>query len=110
MAFICLLAFLCISCTNSAKFEVSSKLVVDSIIISNGIDLLKLEEIKPGKSTIHDLTFSKSIKGDGNYQAEAWIKNVKLTSRFGYYSNGIPGGSKYIIIIDKDTIMVSEKF
>jgi len=109
---IILLAVLCISCSNSAKFEVfnQSNISVDSVTISNGADLLKLKEIRPGQSQIRTLKFSTDTNGDGNYQAEVWIKKTCLRSRFGYYSNGIPNGSKYVVSIKKDTIIVNENF
>lgn len=107
-----LLAALCISCSNSAKFEVfnQSNVSVDSVTISNGTDLLKLKEIRPGQSQIRILKFSTDTNGDGNYQAQVWIKKTYLRSKFGYYNNGIPNGSKYDVSIKKDTIIVNEKF
>ena len=73
---IILLAALCISCSNSAKFEVlnQSNISVDSVTISNGADLLNLKQIRPGQSQISTLKFSTDTNGDGNYQTEVWIK------------------------------------
>jgi hypothetical protein len=106
--FICLLV-----CCNDPYVKVSvqnsSESIVDSIIISNGIDNLKFENLKPGKTKIKNLYFSNQVKSDGGYSVRVFKKNETTVKGFGYYSNGLPLWDYLCIKINKDTIIATEE-
>lgn len=106
--FICLLV-----CCNNPNIEVSvqntSELVIDSIIISNGVDNLKFENLRPNETEIKKLYFSSQVKSDGGYSVRVFKGNETDVKGFGYYSNGLPLWDYLCIKIHKDTIIATEE-
>ncbi len=95
------------ACQPSVDFTVSNQSGndIDSVIVSNGVDKIKISDLKKDNDAEDVLLFSDDIKTDGNYFIEVFNNNSKKF-HFGYYSNGYPLESEIKITILKDTINV----
>lgn len=86
----------------------NSDTIIDSVIVSNGIDKVNFSNIKP-KQTIKDkMYFSNAVKSDGGYRAEVYQNGKMIEQGFGYYTNGSPLSDQLEILILNDTIKATE--
>ena len=108
--FIFFLFILTFSCQSGVSVEVENQSdeIINKIILSNGLDSLNIEHLEPLEKRNVFLKFNKINKLDGSYMIEFNMNNQKLIKNFGYYSNGIPTNSSYLLIISKDSISVRE--
>lgn len=95
------------------EFQVSSQRdsQIDSVIISNGFNEIKLYNLSSDKKYRSFLDFRKRNEttiGDGVYNIEVYQRNrPDKILNFGYYSNGIPL-SGFKVVIQVDTILIDE--
>lgn len=95
------------------EFQVSSQRdsQIDSVIISNGFNDIKLYNLSNDKKYQSFLDFTKkndTLIGDGVYNIEVYQRNrPDRILNFGYYSNGIPS-SGFKVVIQMDTILIDE--
>lgn len=98
------------SCNNETMiFEVSnySEEKIDSLIISNGYDIVKIENFKNKQTeNIHLEFIEKKPKSDGAFYIIIYPKNLRKD--FGYYSNGAIPSYHYNILIKEKKIIVKE--
>lgn len=87
-----------------------TEFVIDSIVLSNGLDESRLYDIRSKDNNKGHLNFSSQVKTDGNYELKIYSQGVTKSQSFGYYSNGTPADSHFDFIIKNDTIIVKEKF
>jgi len=102
----------CIQSNNEVEIKVFNKTDknIDSLYITNWINDKKIKKISKNDSVRINLGFkNNTIKSDGNYSLSYYINKEKYISDFGYYSNGIPTNSKYIIKIYNDTLTIKEQ-
>jgi hypothetical protein len=84
---------------------------IDSIVISNGYDVIKSTHINAGEVKNLFLDFKqKHTKSDGSYYLNYYMENTNHIKNFGYFSNGIPLSEKIEISIEKDTVYIKEDF
>ncbi|MBO0324183.1 hypothetical protein J0X14_17875 [Muricauda sp. CAU 1633] len=108
---LCSLSFLWVSCDYGVDFEVQNETDknIDSLIITNGFDSLKLYDIDSGEKKLGFLDFNKKTpKQDGAYTVQLFTKDSSIKKPFGYYSNGLPLVDSYVIILKKDSIYIKE--
>ena len=105
-----LILILTFSCKSGVDIELNnqSDITIDNIILSNGFDSLNIKSLKPMEKRNVFLKFNKKNNSDGSYRIECQINNKKIIKNFGYYSNGIPTNSSYLLVISKDSIRVKE--
>lgn len=105
------LSFLWTSCEYGVDFEVQNDTEknIDSLVITNGFDSLKLFDIDSEEKKRGFLGFNKNTpKQDGAYTIQLFTKGFSIKKPFGYYSNGLPMAGSYHIIIKKDSIYIEE--
>ena len=87
--------------------ENKSEKKIDSIIISNGYDKVKIESLNKNKLKKVYLKFIKEKpKSDGSFFIDVFPNNVRKD--FGYYTNGIIPSYSYNISLEKDSIIIKE--
>jgi len=110
MKYILLILLLSIvSCSGpEVEFTITNKTntVIDSVIISNGFDKVKIVQVPINDSLITALEFSDKTKSDGHYLVQSYSGNSVLKNSFGYYTNGSPTNESFGIEVFKDTILV----
>lgn len=100
---------------NSAHFSITndSPNTIDSLrISSSGSDYTNkvvVKNVLPKSNSTIELNMNDVPKFDGNYFIEVFVKESKREKAFGYYTNGTPTNSTYILSITKDSIIVSER-
>ena len=90
-------------------FEVSnlSKEKIDSLIISNGYDKVKIDNFEQKqKVNIHLKFIQKKPKSDGEFYILLYPKNLR--KNFGYYTNGGIPRYRYNIQIKDNEVIVKE--
>mgnify|MGYP003669957362 CR=1 FL=1 len=105
--------FILTSCKYGVDFEIqnNAKNDIDSVIVTNGFNYLKFNDIKFNEKKEGFLDFKKNNpKHDGQYFLKVFTKNSIKEKPFGYYSNGGPSGSKFKIIVENDTLLINEYF
>jgi hypothetical protein len=99
-----------ISCDNKGmlfELENKSQKKIDSIIISNGYDEVKIKSLYKNKPKKVYLKFVKEKpKSDGSFFIEVFPSNLR--KNFGYYSNGITPSYSYNIFLEEDSITIKE--
>jgi len=105
-----LFLFFFISCDKQGmlfKVENKSKKTIDSIIISNGYDVVKIERLSKNQLKEVYLKFIKEKpKSDGSFFIKVFPNSIRKD--FGYYSNGFIPTYKYYISLEKDSIVIKE--
>ena len=103
------------SCANNKKTKIrinnNTNYIIDSLVITYGTEKESKKYIKSNINSkeIIDTTFNMNMKGiDGVYFLEAFQKNRTLEKSFGYYSNAVFKNNTFNLVIQKDTIVVSE--
>ena len=103
-----------ISCSNrdnqvSFKIWNSNDNYINNLVISNGVNEVVFDTILPHKTIDINLNFKNVPKKDGGYKLSYKLNSEEFFKNFGYYSNGIPTNSIYLIKIKKDTILINEE-
>lgn len=96
------------SCQNGQNCTVinNSDSQIENIVFSNGFDSINQNVLKQKEQTPLFLGFKTTTNNDGVYLFR-FTQNGKLESRtFGYYSNGIPNETPFIIEIKNDTFVI----
>ncbi|MDH7913983.1 hypothetical protein [Winogradskyella sp. SYSU M77433] len=101
------------SCLNLKKdtvFDIKnySGNIITDVVVSNGVNEIYTDTIKPNEKKSVVLKFKGVPKTDGGYKLQYNLNSDKIIENFGYYSNGIPLNSSYEIKIEQDTILISE--
>mgnify|MGYP003624385019 FL=1 len=107
----CFLSLLLASCQYGINFEVQNDTNnnIDSLVITNGFNSLKLYNIKLKEKKEGFLDFNKNNpKHDGLHNIQLFMQNSIIRKSFGYYSNGIPSVKSYKLIIKNDTIIIKD--
>ncbi|WP_242130822.1 hypothetical protein [Aestuariivivens marinum] len=110
---ICSMLFVIMSCQYGVNFNIENKTPnnIDSLIISNGFNSIKLLDIELNAEKQGFLDFNKENPNlDGSFYIEIFSKESIRKKGFGYYSNGGPSNSCFNIKIEKDTIIIKEIF
>ena len=98
------------SCDNKGmlfELENKSQKKIDSIIISNGYDEIKIKNLYKNKTRKVYLKFVKQKpKSDGSFFIKVFPNNLR--KNFGYYSNGIVPSYSYNIFLKNDSISIEE--
>lgn len=103
--------FVLFSCSNH-KIEVSiknnSSQKIQKIELTNGYDFHKFNFMLSKQDTVIYLDL-KDVKYDG-LCGISYIQNDSLKStKFCYYSNGVPDFYNYFLIIENDTVKINNK-
>lgn len=102
--------FAFLSCTNSVNFTLknNSSKEIDSLIVTNNFDTIKINNLKVNSIMSKELIFlKKQPKSDGNYRINIYNNGIKQDTTFGYLSNGLPVNSKFTIeIVEKGFIII----
>lgn len=107
----CLFSLLLASCQYGIDFEVQNDTnnKIDSLIINNGFNSLKLYNIKIKEKKKGFLDFNENNPmHDGLHNIQLFMQNSVRREAFGYYSNGMPSVKSYRLIIKNDTILIKE--
>ena len=89
------------------ELENKSQKKIDSIIISNGYDEIKIKNLYKNKTRKVYLKFVKQKpKSDGSFFIKVFPNNLR--KNFGYYSSGIVPSYSYNILLKDDTISIKE--
>jgi len=111
--FFYLLFILLSSCQYGIDFEVKNDTnnKIDSLIINNGFNSMKLYNIMTMEKKKGFLDFDKNNpKHDGLHNIQIFMQNSVRRQAFGYFSNGIPSVDSYVIRIKNDTIIIKGKY
>jgi hypothetical protein len=107
LAFFLSLFFSCDKKGMLFELENKSQKKIDSIIISNGYDELKIKNLHKNKTRKVYLKFVKhKPKSDGSFFIKVFPNNLR--KNFGYYSNGIVPSYSYNIFLEDDSITIEE--
>lgn len=103
--------FIFFSCNNNkieVKIKNNSSKKINKIELTNGYDFHRFNYMLSKKDTIIYLDL-KGVKYDG-LCGISYIQNDSLKStKFCYYSNGIPDFYNYFLIIENDTVTIINK-
>ena len=98
------------SCDNKGmlfELENKSQKKIDSIIISNGYDEIKIKNLYKNKTRKVYLKFVKQKpKSEGSFFIKVFPNNLR--KNFGYYSSGIIPSYSYNIFLKDDSISIKE--
>lgn len=86
--------FFIVSCSNNSvnfKLKNSSYNKIDSLIITNNFDSIKINNLIVNSEIFKELKFLKEQpKNDGNFRIIIYKNRTIQDTTFGYFSNGIP--------------------
>ena len=104
------LPFAFLSCNNSVNFILKNTSLkeIDSLIVTNNFDTIKINHLKINSIISKELIFlKKQPKGDGNYRIISYENGIEQDTTFGYFSNGLPINKEFKIeIIEKGFIVL----
>lgn len=114
VTFFLLLAFVSLAALydwmNTVDFTVTNHqpTVLSKLLITAGRDTLTVTDLDPGRSFSGTLNFRNAIQIDGQYELLFnGQRNRGNFYGFGYYSNGTPLDEKFDILVETDTIRIT---